>query len=96
MPDDVTAQTRNCFKTIEAALKDGGFAIADIVRANYYITDVADADKVFAVSANGSATFGRRGDAGRGRRPLQAGNESRNRSDGEAPHLRSAKKSTKL
>jgi enamine deaminase RidA (YjgF/YER057c/UK114 family) len=49
MPADVTSQTRNCFRTIEAALKDGGFAIADIVRATYYITDASDADAVFAV-----------------------------------------------
>jgi enamine deaminase RidA (YjgF/YER057c/UK114 family) len=49
MPADVTSQTRNCFKTIEAALKDGGFAMADIVRATYYITNAADADAVFAV-----------------------------------------------
>lgn len=49
MPADVTSQTRNCFKTIGAALKDGGFSMADIVRANYYITDVKDADAVFAV-----------------------------------------------
>jgi enamine deaminase RidA (YjgF/YER057c/UK114 family) len=49
MPPDVTSQTRNCFKTIEQALKDGGFAIADIVRATYYITDSSAADAVFAV-----------------------------------------------
>jgi enamine deaminase RidA (YjgF/YER057c/UK114 family) len=49
MPADVTSQTRNCFKTIESALKDGGFAMADIVRATYYITDASDADAVFAV-----------------------------------------------
>jgi len=49
MPADVTQQTRNCFKTIEAALKDGGFALADIVRATYYITNAAEADAVFAV-----------------------------------------------
>jgi enamine deaminase RidA (YjgF/YER057c/UK114 family) len=49
MPADVTSQTRNCFKTIEAALKDGGFAMADIVRATYYITDLADADAVLAI-----------------------------------------------
>ena len=49
MPADVTRQTRNCFKTIEAALKDGGFAMADIVRAPSYITDAAEADAVFAV-----------------------------------------------
>src|SRR5690349_2679625 len=49
MPADVTSQTRNCFKTIEAALKEGGFAMSDIVRATYYVTDVKDADAVFAV-----------------------------------------------
>ena len=49
MPSDVTGQTRNCFKTIEAALKDGGFTLADIVRATYYVTDAADADAVLAV-----------------------------------------------
>jgi enamine deaminase RidA (YjgF/YER057c/UK114 family) len=49
MPADVTSQTRNCFKTIEATLKDGGFALADIVRATYYVVDAADADAVLAV-----------------------------------------------
>ena len=49
MPGDVTSQTRNCFKTIEAALKDGGFAMADIVRATYYVTDARDVDAHFAV-----------------------------------------------
>lgn len=49
LPDDVTAQTRNCFKTIAGALKDGGFEMADIIRATYYITSAADADAVFAV-----------------------------------------------
>ena len=48
-PADVTSQSRNCFKTIEQALKDGGFAMADIVRATYYITDAKDADAHFAV-----------------------------------------------
>jgi len=50
LPADITAQTQNCFKTIEAALKEAGFAMADIVRAIYYITDASDADKVFAVT----------------------------------------------
>ena len=49
MPADVTSQSRNCFKTIEAALKQGGFAMTDIVRATYYITDVKDAEALFAV-----------------------------------------------
>jgi enamine deaminase RidA (YjgF/YER057c/UK114 family) len=50
LPADVTAQTQNCFKTIAGALKEAGFAMADIVRASYFITDSADADKVFAVT----------------------------------------------
>ncbi len=49
MPGEVTSQARNCFKTIAAALKEGGFAMADIVRAVYYITDAGDADAVLAV-----------------------------------------------
>ena len=49
MPPDVTSQSRNCFKTIEAALKEGGFTMADIVRATYYITRSEDADAHFAV-----------------------------------------------
>src|SRR5258708_32635574 len=49
VPADVTSQSRNCFKTIEAALKEGGFAMADIVRATYYITDPNDADAHLAV-----------------------------------------------
>src|SRR5215475_11755437 len=39
MPADVTSQSRNCFKTIASALQEAGFAMADIVRATYYITD---------------------------------------------------------
>jgi enamine deaminase RidA (YjgF/YER057c/UK114 family) len=49
MPADITSQSRNCFKTIEAALKEAGFAMADIVRATYYITDARDANAHLAV-----------------------------------------------
>ena len=49
IPADVTSQARNCFKTIEAALGEGGFAMADIVRATYYVTDAKDVDAHFAV-----------------------------------------------
>ena len=49
MPADVTSQSRNCFKTIEAALREAGFAMADIVRATYYVTDARDVDAHFAV-----------------------------------------------
>ncbi|MBV8697558.1 MAG: RidA family protein [Bradyrhizobium sp.] len=50
MPEDVTSQSRNCFKTIEATLKEAGFAMADIVRVTYYLTDIKDADAHFAVT----------------------------------------------
>jgi enamine deaminase RidA (YjgF/YER057c/UK114 family) len=49
MPADFTSQAKNCFKTIEEALKEAGFSMADIVRATYYVTDVKDADTLFAV-----------------------------------------------
>lgn len=49
MPGDVTSQARNCFRTIEAALQEGGFAMANIVRATYYLTDAGDADALIAV-----------------------------------------------
>src|SRR5260370_15952304 len=53
MPPDIASQSLNCFRTIEAALKEGGFAMADIVRATYYITDAKDADAHFAVCREG-------------------------------------------
>ena len=49
MPADVTSQARNCFKTIEETLQGAGFAMADIVRATYYVTRPEDADAVLAV-----------------------------------------------
>ena len=49
MPADITSQARNCFRTIEAALAEGGFAMTDIVRATYYINNAADADALIAV-----------------------------------------------
>jgi enamine deaminase RidA (YjgF/YER057c/UK114 family) len=50
MPADVASQSRNCFKTIAAALKEAGFDMADVVRATYYLTDIKDADAHFAVT----------------------------------------------
>ncbi|HEX5231884.1 MAG TPA: RidA family protein, partial [Bradyrhizobium sp.] len=57
MPADVTSQTRNCFKTIEAALQQGGFALADIVRATYYVTRREDADAVLAICGENFGEF---------------------------------------
>jgi enamine deaminase RidA (YjgF/YER057c/UK114 family) len=49
MPHDVEAQTRNCFATIASTLEQAGFALADVVRARYYIVDPADAEPVLKV-----------------------------------------------
>lgn len=42
MPQGVEAQARNALATIEKTLADAGFELADIVRANYILTDPAD------------------------------------------------------
>lgn len=49
MPDGVEAQTRNCLKTIAAALQEGGFDMSDVVRAHYYITDRDFVEVVFPI-----------------------------------------------
>ena len=49
MPDAVVDQARNCFRTIAQVLGEAGFALADVVRATYYVTDRADADRILAV-----------------------------------------------
>ncbi len=49
LPDTVEAQARNCLKTIAATLREAGTSMAEVVRATYYITDAADADKVFPI-----------------------------------------------
>ncbi len=49
MPEDVVAQTGNALKTIDSALGEAGFARADIVRAQYTVTDASYADIVFPI-----------------------------------------------
>lgn len=41
MPDAAVDQARQCFRTIAGVLADAGFAMADIVRVQYTITDPA-------------------------------------------------------
>ena len=50
MPGDVGDQARNCLTTIGKALRDAGFAMEDVVRVHYHVTDAAFADAVFAVT----------------------------------------------
>lgn len=47
MPEDVAAQTRNCLATIAKTLEEAGFAMAEVVRARYIVTDRAYVDTVF-------------------------------------------------
>lgn len=49
MPDDVAAQAANALATIERALAEGGFAMADVVRATYYIADAGYWDAIVPV-----------------------------------------------
>ncbi len=49
IPADITEQTRNCFRTIDGVLREAGFSLTDVVRAVYYVVDIAESDKVLAV-----------------------------------------------
>ena len=55
MPEGVEDQTRNALATIEKTLAEAGFAMADVVRVRYIVTDRAFVDDVFAVLGK---TFG--------------------------------------
>ncbi len=46
---DVAAQTRQCFRTIAAALAEAGSSLGDVVRVVYYLPDRADWDAAAAV-----------------------------------------------
>jgi enamine deaminase RidA (YjgF/YER057c/UK114 family) len=49
MPATVEEQARNCLATIARALADGGFSMADVVRARYHVTDRAFVNRVFPI-----------------------------------------------
>ena len=49
MPGDVSAQAENAMATIARALEDAGFAMSDVVRVRYIVTDPGYADSVFSV-----------------------------------------------
>ncbi len=55
MPESIEDQTRNCLKTIAKALADGGFAMQDVVRAHYYVTDRSFVHTVYPILGE---TFG--------------------------------------
>lgn len=49
MPDSVEAQTENALSTIAGALEEAGFAMKDVVRARYFVTDRDYVNTVFPV-----------------------------------------------
>ena len=48
-PDDPAGQARATLAIIEAALIEGGFTLADVVRTRMYLTDIDHADAVASV-----------------------------------------------
>ena len=48
-PGDVAAQARAVFGIIEAALAEGGFTLADVVRTRMFVVDMAVADELLVV-----------------------------------------------
>ena len=44
--EDLIAQTHQCFRNIEAALKEAGATLADVVRAHYLLVAAADFERV--------------------------------------------------
>ena len=44
-PGDMYAQTVQCIKNIEAALKQGGATLADVVRTRMFVTDISRFDE---------------------------------------------------
>ena len=50
MPESPEEQARNIFATVSKALEEGGFSLADVVRAVYYVTDASYSADVFKVT----------------------------------------------
>ena len=48
-PGDMGAQARAVFSIIEAALRDGGFALGDVVRTRMFITDMTKSSALLEV-----------------------------------------------
>jgi enamine deaminase RidA (YjgF/YER057c/UK114 family) len=49
MPEDPAAQARNIFRTLEAVLAEAGSSLAQVVRAQYFVTDRTYCEPVLAV-----------------------------------------------
>ena len=57
LPDGVEAQTLNTLSTIEETLKEAGFAMEDVVRCQYTVTDRAHVDTVFPLLGRAFGTI---------------------------------------
>jgi enamine deaminase RidA (YjgF/YER057c/UK114 family) len=49
MPENVSEQARNCWRTIDTVLATAGASLEEIVSATYYVTSPADAEHVLQV-----------------------------------------------
>ncbi len=54
--DDVVAQTHQCFANIEAALREAGATLDDVVRVHYLLVDAADFERVAPIFGTYFAT----------------------------------------
>ena len=50
------AQTRRCLELIEAALRDAGASLADVVRTRMFVTDPADREEADRLAADSALT----------------------------------------
>lgn len=49
LPEGATEQARNIFRTLEAVLAEAGSSLAQVVRAQYFVTDRSYCEPVLAV-----------------------------------------------
>ena len=49
MPEDPAEQARNIFRTVDAVLTEAGSALANVVRAQYFVTDRSYCEPVLTV-----------------------------------------------
>jgi Endoribonuclease L-PSP len=95
MPENVSEQARNCWRTIDTVLATAGASLEDIVRATYYVTSPACP----AGLRRGARRDPSRGGYSHRVRPSQARDEGRDRSDRDEAgsltrHFQSEKTST--
>lgn len=50
LPEDVGAQVRNIWRTVDAVLEEAGSSLAEIARVQYFVTDPAYQEEVLAIS----------------------------------------------